>query len=126
MLMKLLYWEPHEVKSFLAFLNLKFPVFHKDRWVYVAILTALTTGLRANELWALNSQAALNHKGSMLIKRQWDNHSQSFVLLKGKRNKANRNELPYRHVPKTDELEREIKNLVLSMVDSGRLAYLWN
>lgn len=110
---EMLYWEPYEVTSFLAFLSTKFPPTHSDRWVYVAILTALTTGLRANELWALDPQAALNQKSSMLIKRQWDNNSKSYVLLKGKRNKANRNELPYRHVPKPKNLEIELKNLIL-------------
>ncbi|MCB0415380.1 MAG: site-specific integrase [Bdellovibrionales bacterium] len=111
---EMLYWEPYEVKNFLAFLDNEFPSKHKDRWVFSAIFTALTTGLRANELWALDPQAVTNTKNTMLIKRQWDPETKSFTLLKGKRNKANRNELPYRHVPKPENLDSELKRLILS------------
>ena len=109
---EMLYWEPNEVKNFLDFLNTQYPIGHEDRWVFTAILTCLTTGLRANELWALDPLTALNLEGSMLIKRQWDSIAKSFTLLKGKRNKANRNELPYRHVPKPDSLHRELELLI--------------
>lgn len=117
---EMLYWEPHEVKDFLAFVDNEFPPHHADRWLFSALYTALTTGLRANELWALDSHDVLNHKNTILVKRQWNPNTKSFTLLKGKRNKSIRNELPYRHVPKPQALDAELKRLILSKGFEGK------
>lgn len=45
------FWDLNEAQSFLRFANQKYPVGTKTRWVYLAYLLTLNTGVRSGELW---------------------------------------------------------------------------
>lgn len=100
------FWEPEEAQSFLKFLNTKFPVGSKDRWVYAVFLFALNTGLRAGEIWGLQPIDLSRKQSTIYAKRQWSNLTKSYQMLKSKR--KNRQDLPYRHVPRSHELRAEL------------------
>lgn len=106
------FWEPEEAVSFLKFLNNKFPRDSLDRWVYVVFLLALHTGLRAGEIWGLQPIDISRQKPTIFVKRQWSTVSKSFEMLKGKRNRKNRQDLPYRHVPRSEELRLELERII--------------
>ena len=57
------FWDESEVKTFLTFANGKYPRGTEKRWVYVAYLTALETGVRARELCVLFKTWVTLHTG---------------------------------------------------------------
>jgi len=98
------FWSENEVMEFLSFADKKYPFGSKDRWVYVAYLFALETGVRARELWAIKPQDIPANENKIRIARQYLSLNK-FGPTKGRDN---------RFVPLSEGLKREI-NAWLSM-----------
>jgi integrase len=97
------FWEQKEAESFLEFAARKYPKCSSKRWVYVAYLTAINTGARAGELWALRP-SDIKHSGELiLIERQFSTPINNFAPTKGKN---------YRSAPCNEHLRRELEDLI--------------
>lgn len=97
------FWERHEAESFLAFSAGKYPRGSEKRWVYVAYLTALNTGIRAGELLGLQPRDLVAGGELLHVRRQLDRVSRTYREPKGKRS---------RHVPCNPELRRELEEII--------------
>jgi integrase len=97
------FWEKDEAVSFLKAMNKKYPVGDDKRWIYAAYLTALNTGVRAGELWALKPECVKASLKLIRISEQFDVKSKEFRGLKGKE---------ARTVPLTAALENELGSLI--------------
>lgn len=106
------FWEPEEAEDFLKYLSSLYPSDHSDRWVYTCLLTALNTGLRSCELWGLQPIDLVRGRPLVHVKRQWAKESQTFEMPKGKRNRKNRQTLPYRHVALSARLKAELEAII--------------
>lgn len=80
------FWEKVEAQSFLAFANNRYPKNTEKRWVYVVYLLALNTGLRAGEIWGLKVCDIVEDGKTLFIRRQYNNVTKGFTLIKGKKN----------------------------------------
>lgn len=78
------FWEEDEARRFLAFANAKYPTGSDERWIYLAYLTALNTGLRAGEIWGLQAPAILHGRALLHIYQQYDRVDESLRPLKDK------------------------------------------
>lgn len=107
---EIMFWERNEASSFLKSMNVRYPRNSSKRWIYVAYLTALNTGLRAGELWGLRSDDKVEDGSTLFIRRQFNRVTKSFDLLKGKRN--SKSGKLSRHVPCNPELRTELDQLI--------------
>ncbi len=64
------FWDSDEVYTFLSFANRKYPRGSEKRWIYLAYLFALETGVRANELWGLKIKDLPESGTKIKISRQ--------------------------------------------------------
>ncbi len=103
------FWEKAEAESFLSFADHKYQL-EVDRWNFIVYLLALNTGLRAGEIWGLKVCDLVEDGKTLFIRRQFNRVTKSFDFLKGKRN--SKQGKMSRHVPCSDELRMELKNLV--------------
>ena len=97
------FWNQEEAISFLSEMSKLYPLGSKPRWVYVAYLIALNTGIRAGEIWGLQVQDISPEGNSLWIRRQFNRVTQDFGPTKGKK---------ARHVPCSDDLFHELKTLI--------------
>ncbi len=97
------FWERREAEAFLAFTAKKYPSGTEKRWVHVAYLTALNTGIRAGELLGLQPRDLVQGGELLHVQRQLDRVSRTYREPKGKRS---------RYVPCNPELRRELEALV--------------
>ncbi len=104
------FWEKAEAQSFLAFANSRYPKNSEKRWVYVVYLLALNTGLRAGEIWGLKVCDMVEDGKTLFIRRQYNNVTKSFTLIKGKKN--SKNGKLHRHVPCNSTLREELGDVV--------------
>jgi integrase len=100
--MEMSFWERHEAESFLQFANAKYPEASDARWVYVVYLLALNTGIRAGEIWGLQTRDIVGGE-TLFIRRQYDRVKLDFGPPKGKKS---------RHVPCQPELRKELLSLI--------------
>lgn len=96
------FWDSDEVYTFLSFANRKYPRGSEKRWVYLAYLFALETGVRANELWGLKIKDLPETGTKIKISRQALGGSR-FSATKGKDS---------RFVPYSSGLKDEINYLL--------------
>ena len=96
------FWTPHEISAFLIFANKKYPRGTEKRWIYVAYLMELETGLRANELWGFKLKDIPKHESKLKISRQFLGGAK-FGATKGKKS---------RYVPFSQGLREEITYLL--------------
>lgn len=96
------FWTPEEISEFLKFANNKYPRGSEQRWIYVAYLMSLETGLRANELWGFKLKDIPKNDLKLKISRQFLGGSK-FGLTKGKKS---------RFVPFSQGLKDEISYLL--------------
>lgn len=96
------FWNEEEIRLFLKFANDKYPPFNKKRWIYVAYLMCLETGVRANELWGFSKTGI--EDSSLLISKQLSKE-RLLVPTKGK---------DVRRVPLSDNLREEL-NILANM-----------
>lgn len=104
------FWEKAEAVSFLTFTNNRYPENSSRRWVYVVYLLALNTGLRAGEIWGLKVDDMVEDGKTLFIRRQFNNVTKSFTLIKGKKN-SKRGKL-HRHVPCNQTLREELIDII--------------
>ncbi len=97
---KIEFWRPHEVQAFLDFANVKYPRSSPERFIFVLYLTALSTGVRAGELYAIKPVKLGD--GEILIDQQWDMVAKDFRETKTDKD---------RYVPLSNELEHELSLL---------------
>jgi integrase len=97
------FWERHEAEAFLAYAEKKYPFGSEKRWVYVAYLTALNTGIRAGELLGLQPRDIVAGGELLHVRRQFDRVSRTYREPKGKR---------ARHVPCNAVLGRELEDVI--------------
>jgi integrase len=95
------FWEREEAESFLDFASRKYPLSSTKRWVYVAYLTAINTGARAGEIWALKPTDV--DQDLLLIERQFSSAAGDFSKTKGKK---------FRRVPCNSILLPELNALI--------------
>ncbi|MDZ4084488.1 MAG: site-specific integrase, partial [Bdellovibrionales bacterium] len=96
---EMLFWSMEEAGSFLSFANQRYSKKSNRRWIYVAYLLALNTGLRAGEIWGLKSSDLSLDRNLIHVRRQFDR-----VLNKMRDPKSKR----ARVVPCSEELKTEI------------------
>jgi len=82
------FWEREEAQSFLAFADRKYPFGTGKRWIYVVYLLGLNTGLRAGEIWGLQSKDVKRHGEILSIERQFDVIEREFRSTKGKESRC--------------------------------------
>lgn len=102
---EMLYWDKPEAIGFLKFAHEKYPVGHESRWIYVAYLAALNTGLRAGEIWGLKPMDLGDDGLKITIRRQYNRVTRQYGPTKGNKNRV---------VPCNKELHVELKNLIRS------------
>lgn len=107
---EIVFWEKHEASDFLKCMSLRYPKESPKRWVYIAYLTALNTGLRAGEVWGLKVDDIVASGETLFIRRQLNRITKTFDLLKGKRN--SKSGKLSRHVPCNSELLSELNWLI--------------
>ena len=113
------FWDDGEVKKFLSFANWKYPRGTEKRWVYVAYLTALETGVRARELWGFKPSDFPKTGTKLKVKRQALGGTK-FAPTKGKDS---------RYVPYSFGLKDEIEYLLkdeLEEVSTNRTLFVSN
>lgn len=101
------FWNAKEASSFLSFAKEKYYK-SEQHWIYVVYLLALNTGLRAGEVWGLRPIDI--EVDTLFIRRQFNMVTQSFDLLKGKRN--SKSGKLSRRVPCNRELFKELHFLI--------------
>jgi integrase len=79
------FWNESEALSFLASVESRYPSQHEKRWVYIAYLLALNSGLRAGELWGLKPIDLSQDGKSLWIRRQFNRVTRDFSPTKGKK-----------------------------------------
>ncbi len=104
------FWEKSEVSDFLRYMNIRYPKASSKRWVYVAYLTALNTGVRAGELWGLKKEDLSHQNETIFVRRQLNRITKEFDLLKGKRN--SKSGKLSRRVPCNPEIRKELNELI--------------
>lgn len=82
------FWNQDEAMGFLAHVNEKYPRGSEERWVYVAYLIALNTGLRAGEIWGLRPMDVFEAQRTITVKRQFNRVTQTFGHTKSKKPRA--------------------------------------
>lgn len=97
------FWNQEEAISFLSRMNEIYPTGSKQRWIYVAYMMALNTGMRAGEIWGLQVHDIAPEGSSLWIRRQFNRVTLDFGPTKGKK---------ARHVPCSDDLYRELQQLI--------------
>jgi len=95
-----MYWEENEIKSFLDFANKKYKTGTQKRWIFIAYLLALETGIRAREMWGLQIKSINLDRNIVEINQQLAS-DMSFTFTKGK---------DRRLVPISRALQEELKN----------------
>lgn len=97
------FWSENEALDFLSKVDESYPIQSEKRWVYIAYLLALNSGLRAGEIWGLKPMDISQDGKSLWIRRQFNRVTLDFGPTKGKK---------ARHVPcpqiLLDELRRWI------------------
>lgn len=83
-LKKIEYWDVETAQDFMRAMNEKYPIGDKHRWVYSFYLTALNTGLRSGELWALRPICLKRTRGVIEAYEQFNRVSGNFTETKGK------------------------------------------
>jgi integrase len=78
------FWESESASDFLRVMAEKYPVGSEKRYVYSLYLTALNTGLRSGELWALRPSSIKFDRGVLRVSEQFNRVSREFTVLKGK------------------------------------------
>lgn len=104
------FWETAEAQSFLAFTNKRYPKESEKRWVYTIYLLALNTGLRSGEMWGLKVCDMVEDGKTLFIRRQYNNVTKGFTLIKGKKN--SKSGKLHRHVPCNAILREELCDIV--------------
>jgi integrase len=99
------FWNQEEAVAFLSKMNQLYPKGHRQRWVYVAYLTALNTSMRAGELWGLQVQDISLEGNSLWVRRQFNRVTLAFGPTKSKK---------ARHVPCSPELLHELRDLIFT------------
>lgn len=77
------FWEMDEARSFFAFLDEQ----EIEPWRKLACLTAVNTGIRAGELWALQPAWIKRQSSILRVMGQYNRVSKEFTHTKGKRNR---------------------------------------
>ena len=94
------FWEKDEAFSFLEYTSKLYPKNSPTRWIYLAYLLALNTGLRSGEIWGLQA-GDLSRDGELLnVRRQWDRVLKNVRFPKSSKT---------RRVPCNQELRTELK-----------------
>lgn len=96
------FWDADEIYTFLNYANRKYPRGSEKRWIYVAYLMELETGVRANELWGIKLKDRPVQGTKISISRQYLGNNK-FDLTKGK---------VARYVPFSQGLRDELKALL--------------
>jgi len=104
------FWEFHEAEGFLAFANQKYPIHSAKRWIYLVYLLAINTGIRAGEIWGLQSMDLIDEGRILRISRQFHLEGQAYTPTKGKK---------ARLVPCMEDLQKEL--IPISLKTSGPL-----
>jgi integrase len=99
------FWSEDEARHFLSVAESRYPVGSPRRWVYVAYLAVLNTGIRANELWALKPGNLRLEARALWLTHQWNPILKTFTRLKSKDDGQGR------AVPMNDVLYRELLHL---------------
>ena len=94
------FWTESEAKSFLASMNLLYPLGSSRRWRYLAYLVAISTGLRAGELWGLRKSDIDEPRQVLKVQRQYHRITRTFEIPKGKKPRS---------VPLVKEAIKELK-----------------
>jgi integrase len=76
------FWEKDIAQDFLRFISEKYPKHSPKRWVYVAYLVALNTGIRAGEIWALRPRCLKRDQSIIRISEQLNRVTKEFALPK--------------------------------------------
>jgi integrase len=97
------FWEMNVAKDFLSSMSERYPLRSEKRWVYAAYLTAINTGLRAGELWALKPSNLKFDQGLIKVTHQCDRVSGELTLPKSKKS---------REVPLNDAVATELRFLI--------------
>ncbi|MBD66006.1 MAG: hypothetical protein CME62_12420 [Halobacteriovoraceae bacterium] len=95
------FWEKEEVQSFLSYANNKHT--ESRRWIYIAYLIALNTGIRAGELWGLKVKDINFERNFINIERQLLIRDKIIATTKGKN---------IRKVPLNNILKEELKTFI--------------
>jgi integrase len=77
------FWSQRDAETFLARMSQRYPPGSKDRWVFCVYLVALSTGLRAGEIWALRWKRLRPESGLIEIREQFDTTKKIFRKTKG-------------------------------------------
>jgi len=88
----------------------RYPINSAKRWIYVAHLTTLNTGLGAGEIWGLKPIDLVEGGDTLFIRCQFNRVTRDFDLIKGKRNSKSRS--LSRHVTCNEYLRDEILKLI--------------
>jgi integrase len=97
------FWSKDEAISFLTLMNERYPRDHKKRWVYVAYLVALNTGMRAAEIWGLKPEDLSPIANVITVRRQLNRISQEMAPTKSRRGRI---------VPCSSEVAEELRWLI--------------
>jgi integrase len=97
------FWNENEAKSFLTKMDELYPSGHPKRWVYIAYMLALNSGLRAGEIWGLQPMDISLDGKSIWIRRQFNRVSKRLGETKGKK---------ARYVPCPQVLTEELRKWI--------------
>ena len=97
------FWEPADARAFLRFASDKYPVGHPRRWVFVAYLLAVNTGMRSGELWGLQPKDFQGNRSLIHVARQFDYYARTLRPCKGKSE---------RYVPCNPAVRQEVELLI--------------
>lgn len=81
---KMGFWEPEEAQAFLRFADEKYPKEGERRWIYIAYLIALNTGMRCGEIWGLQVKDLQKNRDLIHVSRQYDYFARALRPCKGK------------------------------------------
>ena len=95
------FWSKNEASQFLEFAKNKYSDHPNKRWVYLAYLISLNTGIRAGELWGLKKDD-FKKNNVINISRQWLSESKCFGPTKGNKTRL---------VPLNEKVKNEFDNL---------------
>jgi len=95
-------WTLDEIVAFLSFADHKYPHGSPNRWVYIAYLLTLFSGLRSGEVWGMKPRDLLSSKSvsGITVARQLDRYTRTEQPTKGKRQRS---------VPCPEQLKEELE-----------------
>lgn len=105
------YWSREEASEFLAKMNAKYPFDSPRRWIYVAYLVALNTGLRSGEIWGLKPEDLSPIANVITVSRQLNAVTGLLGPTKSRRGRI---------VPCTQEVAHELKGVINYNARNGK------